>query len=237
MGKLNRDWVAGTLLIVAGLLLIGQHNFPDLVPFIPLVAGLVILAFFLLTRSVGALIAGSLIVGIGIGVLVVRGSDANAGAAGFLASLAGGFFLAWILGLLFNIHDVRWWPLLVGFVLLVVSGLVYSAGLGADVTTIAADWWPALLLAMGAYLLFHAHRRNEAEARESGESGGTRTEDEAHALDTDASSIEADEVDPNIDIDARQASAGYPVRASTHSLADATGGQVGGDRPGGVESL
>ena len=236
MGKLNRDWVAGTLLIVAGLLLIGQHNFPDLVPFIPLVAGLVILGFFLVTRSVGALVAGSLIVGLGIGVLVVRGTDSNAGAAGFLASIAGGLLLAWILGLLFNIRDVRWWPLLLGFALLAGSGLVYSAGLGQDVTSIASDWWPALLLAMGAYLLYHAHRRNLEEEREEGLPVGTHGNSD-HLLDTDANSVEADESNPAIDTDARQASAGYPIRTSTHSLADATGGQVGGDRPGSVESL
>src|SRR3954453_5157668 len=106
VGILHRDWIAGTMLVVAGLFILGNRLFPDLLPVMPLIVGLLLLALFFLTRSAWSAVAGSVLVGVGIGVLVVKGSDPDVGTGGFFVSLAGGFFLAWILGLMFNIRSL-----------------------------------------------------------------------------------------------------------------------------------
>src|SRR4051794_9341300 len=121
------------MLVVAGLFILGNRLFPDLLPVMPLIVGLLLLALFFLTRSAWSAVAGSVLVGVGIGVLVVKGSDPDVGTGGFFVSLAGGFFLAWILGLMFNIRSLRWWPLVPGFLLLVLGAVVTSGHMGKDV--------------------------------------------------------------------------------------------------------
>jgi hypothetical protein len=250
------------MLVVAGLFILGNRLFPDLLPIMPLIIGLLFLGLFFVTRSVGAVVSGSILVGVGIGILVVKGSDNNVGAGGFLISLAGGFFLAWVLGLMFAIRSLRWWPLLSGFALLIIGAVVTSGHMGQDLLAFAGDWWPALLVLMGAFLLYRArqhhrvtdettavpvvvhdgvarpvevieHNGNVPEAHEDHEANGDDTPDEEH--DTLLHPGSGDDAATSLH-DTPIPSA-YPLRPSTHSLADATGGQVGGDRPGSVESL
>ena len=262
MGILHRDWIAGTMLVVAGLFILGNRLFPDLLPLLPLLIGLLLLGLFFLTRSAAAVVAGSVLVGVGIGVLVVKGSDPDIGTGGFLISLAGGFFLAWILGVLFNIRSLRLWPLLPGFALLVIGAVVTSGHMGRDVLNLAADWWPLLLVLMGVFLLYRArsHHRVSDETTaipvpaQDGVAGPVedvghdeRAHDahERHDSDDDRAADDGEDTLIHTDENADDATAelpttiptAYPLRASTHTLADATGGQVGGDRPGSVESL
>jgi hypothetical protein len=262
VGILHRDWIAGTMLVVAGLFILGNRQFPDLLPVMPLIIGLLFLGLFFLTRSAASAVAGSVLVGVGIGVLVVKGSDPDVGTGGFLISLAGGFFLAWILGLMFNIRSLRWWPLVPGFLLLVLGAIVTSGHMGKDVINAAADWWPVLLVLMGAFLLYrarsHAHVSDETTAVPVVVHEGVArpvqvTEHDEHAHETHEERDSHDDEDPDEDEDSLLHSddgaddatsehptaipSVYPLRPSTHSLADANGGQVGGDRPGTVESL
>jgi hypothetical protein len=262
VGILHRDWIAGTMLVVAGLFILGNRLFPDLLPVLPLIIGLLFLGLFFLTRSAAAAVSGSVLVGVGIGVLVVKGSDPDVGTGGFLISLAGGFFLAWILGLMFNIRSLRWWPLVPGFLLLAIGAIVTSGHMGKDVINAAADWWPVLLVLMGAFLLYrarsHGHVSDETTAVPVVVHDGVArpvqvNENEEHAHEAHEERDSHDDEEPEEDGDSLlQSDDGaddatsehpteiptvYPLRASTHSLADATGGQVGGDRPGSVESL
>ena len=162
VSRLNRDWVAGVMLLLVGGLLLGNRLFPDLVPMVPLLVGLALLAFFLLARSMGALVAGGVTTGVGVGVLVATRGNPDFGAAGFLISLAGGFYLVWILGLLFEVPSVRWWPVVPGSLLLAAGAVVYAARLGEPLKNVAVDWWPVLPIAMGAYLLMAARFRSHA---------------------------------------------------------------------------
>jgi hypothetical protein len=276
VGILHRDWIAGTMLVVAGLFILGNRLFPDVLPVMPLIIGLLFLGLFFLTRSAWSAVAGSVLVGVGIGVLVVKGSDSDVGTGGFLISLAGGFFLAWILGLLFSIRSLRWWPIVPGLVLLVTGAVVTSGHMGRDVINAAADWWPLLLVLMGVFLLYRARSHaqvsdettyvpvaahhadvqpivsQEHEDRDEAHETHDRDEhDEAHeSHDRDDQDEGHESPEPQysmepIDDDAEEPTnehptpipSVYPIRPSTHSLADATGGQVGGDRPGSVEPL
>ncbi|MEA2623179.1 MAG: hypothetical protein QOH61_2089 [Chloroflexota bacterium] len=193
------------MLVVVGLLLLGDRLFPDLVPVVPLALGLALLAAFLVGRSVGALVNGSVTVGVGVGVLVVTGGGSDFGAAGFLVSVAGGFYLCWVLGLIFDVPAVRWWPVVPGSLFLAAGAVVYTAGLGAPLLRFAVDWWPALLVGMGGYLLLHARLRNRAAV-----------DDETSTVPTGvASSVGSSGV--------------------AHPIAEAQGGHMGGDQPGSVE--
>jgi hypothetical protein len=259
VGIIHRDWIAGTMLVVAGLFILGNRLFPDLLPVMPLIVGLLFLALFFLTRSAASAVVGSVLVGVGIGVLVVKGSDPDVGTGGFLISLAGGFFLAWILGLMFAIRSLRWWPLVPGFVLLALGAIVTSGHMGQDVINAAADWWPVLLVLMGVFLLYRArsHGRVSDETTavpvvvHEGVTTPIQVDHDGHAHETHEERDSHDDREPDSedsllqsDDDADDATSEhptipsvYPLRSSTHSLSDATGGQVGGDRPGSVESL
>lgn len=230
MGRLSRDWVAGMMLLVVGLLLLGERLFPDLVPFVPLALGLALLGVFLLGRSAGALVNGSVTVGIGVGVLVVKGGNPDFGAAGFIISVAGGFYLAWVLGLIFNIPSVRWWPIVPGSLLLALGAVVYTAKMGKPLVDAAVDWWPALLAIMGVYLLFHARLRarlavdDETSTIPTGVAGGLAVGSTGVTHPTPAVQPAAGAAHPS----------GAP-QPTGRPLSDATGGQFGGDRPGSVE--
>jgi hypothetical protein len=258
---IHRDWIAGTMLVVAGLFIVSNRLFPDLLPVLPLIIGLIFLGVFFLTRSVGAVVAGSVLVGVGIGVLIVKGSDPDVGAGGFLISLAGGFFLAWILGILFNLRSLRFWPLVPGFIFLVIGAIVTSGHMGKDLVAFAADWWPILLVLMGAFLLYRARQHHRVSDETTAvpvvvHPGGAQTVEviehdehghESHDEHDSMDDTPDQEHDTLLHSDASDDDAtslhdtpipsAYPIRPSTHSLADATGGQMGGDRPGSVDSL
>jgi hypothetical protein len=159
VGRLNRDWVAGAMLVLVGCFLLGVRLFPDLVPFVPLTVGLGLLVLFLATKSNGALVAGGIVTGLGLGILVATNGSPEVGAAGIFICLALGFFLIWVLGLMFGLSDVRWWPLVPGSLLLAAGVVAASLGLGPRLMGIAVDWWPLLLVIAGAYLLLHARLR------------------------------------------------------------------------------
>lgn len=193
------------MLLVVGFLLLGQRLFPDLVPIVPLALGLALLGIFLVSRSVGALMNGSVTVGVGVGVLVVTSGTSDFGAAGFLVSVAGGFYLAWILGLIFDVPTVRWWPVVPGSLVLALGAVVYTAQMGEPLLRFAVDWWPGLLVVMGGYLLLRARLRSRADA---------------------------DEETSAVPVGVPPAAGSSGV---AHPISDAGGGQLGGDRPGSVE--
>jgi hypothetical protein len=205
VNRLNRDWVAGVILVTVGLLLLGQRLVPALVPIVPLLPGLALLGMFLITRSVGALVNGCVLVGVGVGVLVVTNGTSDFGAAGFLVALAGGFYLIWILGLLFDVKSVRWWPVVPGSLLLALGAVVYTAKMGDPLLRFAVDWWPGLLIIVGAYMLLHARLRSRADV---------------------------DEETSTVPVGTPSAAGSSGV---AHPISEAGGGQFGGDRPGSVE--
>jgi hypothetical protein len=159
MSRLNRDWIIGAMLVLLGFERLGNRLFPDLVTSVPLLVGLALLGLFFLTRSLGALVAGGVISGLGLGILVATRGSPDFGAAGFLISLAGGFYLVWVLGLMFQRSEIRWWPVVPGSLLLAAGAVVYAAGLGEQLLQLAVDWWPLVPIITGIYLLLSARLR------------------------------------------------------------------------------
>jgi hypothetical protein len=159
VARLNRDWIIGAMLVLVGFERLGNRLFPDVVTSVPLLVGLALLGLFFLTRSLGALVSGGVISGLGLGILVATRGSPDFGAAGFLISLAGGFYLVWILGLMFERSEVRWWPVVPGSLLLAAGAVVYAARLGEQLVGLAVDWWPLLPILSGLYLLLNARLR------------------------------------------------------------------------------
>ncbi len=214
MRLLNRDWIIGAMLLLVGFERLGNRLFPDLVTIVPLLVGLGLLGLFFLMRSLGPLVAGGVISGLGLGILVATRGSPDVGAAGFLISLAGGFYLAWILGLVFDVREVRWWPVVPGSLLLAAGAVVYTAGLGVQLLQVAVDWWPLVPIVTGLYLLLSARLR--ARFAEEDETSQVPAVSGAPTL-------------PRPPDPAPRAPAG------THVPDKLRGTQIGGDSPGSVE--
>lgn len=152
MWRTGRDWLAGSVLVVVGLLLLAERRMPELVPVIPLVVGLAVLVLFLVRRSPTALLVGCVMTGAGIGVLLDREGSALAGVA-FLGCLAGGFAAAWLLGLVFRMPGLRLWPLVGAVTCAGLAAILLLGDLGAEVRRVAVAWWPIAVMLLGVVLL------------------------------------------------------------------------------------
>lgn len=156
----NRDLVAGAILLIVGLFLLAGQLVPGFERFIPLLVGLALLLLFFVTRSPAALIPGGIVTGVGVGILVATQGDQQFGGAGFLMSLGGGFLLVSLLGAIFQVPEVRAWPLVPGSILIAVGALILAGQMGQTVLDIATRWWPLVLVIVGGYLVFAARGRH-----------------------------------------------------------------------------
>ena len=135
-----------------GALLLAERRMPELVPVIPLAVGLLVLGLFLVRRSPAALLIGCVLTGAGIGVLADREGTRLAGVA-FLACLAGGFGVAWVVALLLRIPGLRLWPLVGAALFGGLAAAVAVAGVGDELRQAAVAWWPVAVIALGLLLL------------------------------------------------------------------------------------
>lgn len=155
MWRAGRDWLAGAVLVFVGLLLLAERRLPDLVPVIPLVVGLLLLGLFLVRRSAAVLVLGCVLTGAGVGVLVDRESSSLSGIA-FPASVAAGFLVAWLAGLVLGIRALRAWPLVAALAAGALAAAVAIGGVGEEVRRLAVAWWPLAVIALGLVLLASA---------------------------------------------------------------------------------
>ena len=159
MWRLSRDWIAGALLVLVGLLLLAERHAPALVPVIPLAAGLCLLALALLIHWPGLLLSAGVLIGVGLGVLVARGSSPEVAAAAFLVCIGGGLLMTWALAMLLRVHALRWRALLAGTGFIIAGAVVYALGIGPTLLTLTIGWWPVVLIVIGAVLLAGARAR------------------------------------------------------------------------------
>jgi hypothetical protein len=164
MWRFRRDWVAGAILLPVGLWLLSENLFPQLTPVIPLVAGVLLVVVVLLRRSPDLLVIAGVLVGLGVGILVARGGDQELVISGLLACLGAGFALAWLLGLLLHMRELRLWPLVPAVGLIALAAVLAFFDLGTEVQRIVQDWWPIVLVVYGGWLMLVA--RTEAAREE-----------------------------------------------------------------------
>ncbi len=155
-------WIAGLALIAIGLLvLVEQYVESEWLRlfFLPAL-GAIFLLWGSITRSIGLLIPGGILGGIGLGVVLNAGpleslgGDAEGGV--FLLSFALGWGLITLLSALVT-QETHWWPLIPGGIMAAIGGALLAGGAAMDALNVVGNLlgraWPLGLVALGLYLL------------------------------------------------------------------------------------
>jgi hypothetical protein len=147
-------WVGGAVLIIIGLALLVAQWVPDVGRYATLIVGLALLALFAVTRNAGALIGGSIVTGIGAGIVLESAFPETAG--GWVPlGLGFGFLFIWLAGSLLRMPEARFWPLIPGGILVFV-GVDAMGGAVGDLLRYA---WPVALILLGLAVILGGRRR------------------------------------------------------------------------------
>jgi hypothetical protein len=152
--------VGGIFLIVIGIGLLFAQLSPDLSRYIVLVIGIGLLIVFALTRRYGALVAASIVTGVGVGIVLADMLSGDMAAAAVLLSIGGGFAFIWLVSYAMRMPDRHYWPLIPAAILGTIGG---ALAIGADPRQIET-YWPAALIAIGAVLIVASLLRREGRA-------------------------------------------------------------------------
>jgi len=155
------ELIAGIVLVIIGAAYLVSYLIPSLDRFVVLAIGIGILILFAATRAPAALIGGSIVTGVGAGIVLASYVAGTTGGALFLISLGGGFLLVWLVGWSLEMPEARLWPLIPGSVL-VLLGAAMLPGAG----------WAVALIVIGLGLVvvgFGAGRRGPAAGPSSPE--------------------------------------------------------------------
>ena len=147
--------MAGLVIAGIGLFFLAGQVEPNIDRFVPMFIGLALLAVFVVTREYGFLVPGSLITGVGIGIVLDSAATGEAESGVMMLGLAGGFLGIWVIGSIYRLSQNHWWPLIPGGILTLI-GLVQMTSI--DVAG-ALRLWPIVLIVGGAFLLAQAITR------------------------------------------------------------------------------
>ena len=156
-------WLAGTALIAIGLfVLIAQFVESETLGLLFLPGlGLIFLLWGSLARSVGLLIPGGILSGIGLGVYLMGGPlshlEGEAEGAVFLLSFAAGWALITLLSALVC-QEAHWWPLIPGGIMALIGGALLAGGAALTALEWAGKAWPLIFIGFGLYLLLRHAR-------------------------------------------------------------------------------
>lgn len=139
--------IAGIVLVIVGAAFLASYIVPGLDRFVVLAIGIGILILFAATRAPAALIGGSIVTGVGVGIVLSSYIGGTTGGALFLISLGDGFLLAWLVGWFMAIPEARFWPLIPGSVLVLI-GAAMLPGAG----------WAVALIVIGLGLVLVGSR-------------------------------------------------------------------------------
>lgn len=157
----RRDPLIGglVLVIIGALLLVGQF-WPDIGRYIVLVIGLGLLAIFGVTRAYGALVGGSIVSGVGVGVILGTLYTGEMAGALVLMSLGGGFLFIWLISYLLNMPERHVWPLIPGTILVAIGAALAIGGRATELIS----YWPVILIVIGVIVMGAAFFRRSSEA-------------------------------------------------------------------------
>lgn len=142
--------IAGFVLALIGAAALVSELWPDLDRYLPLAVGVGLLVVFAISRAYLALVGGSILSGLGIGLLASQlVGTGQADGAGVVLGLAGGFIAIWLAGIALGLKERHWWPLVPGTILLLVgSGLAIEAA-GTNLPWLV----PSLVLGLGLVVM------------------------------------------------------------------------------------
>ena len=149
--------VAGLVIASIGLFFLAGQLEPDIGRFVTMFIGLALLAVFVVTREYGFLVPGSILTGVGIGIVLDGAASGQAEAGVMMLALAGGFLGIWVIGSIYRLSENHWWPLIPGGILTLI-GMVQLTQ--TDVAG-ALRLWPVVLIVLGAFLLAKAITRRD----------------------------------------------------------------------------
>lgn len=149
--------VAGLVIAGIGLFFLAGQLEPDIGRFVTMFIGLALLAVFVVTRQYGFLVPGSILTGVGIGIVLDSAASGEAESGVMMLALAGGFLGIWVIGSLYRLSENHWWPLIPGGILTLI-GLVQLTR--TDVAG-ALRLWPVILIVLGAFVLAKAITRRD----------------------------------------------------------------------------
>jgi hypothetical protein len=150
-------WVGGAVLVIIGVALLAGEVVPDIGRYAALIIGLALLALFLVTRNPGALIGGSIVTGIGAGIVLEQTYPGSPG--GWVPlGLGFGFLGIWLVGTLLRMPEARFWPLIPGGILVFVG----LAAMGGSVAELLRYAWPLMLILIGLLVIVGGLRRRPA---------------------------------------------------------------------------
>jgi hypothetical protein len=144
--------VAGLVIAGIGLFFLAGQLEPNIGRFVTLFIGLALLAVFVLRREYGFLVPGSLLTGVGIGIVLDTAASGEAESGVMMLAIAGGFLGIWVIGSIYRLPENHWWPLIPGGILTII-GLVQLTR--TDIAG-ALALWPVILIVLGALLLSRA---------------------------------------------------------------------------------
>ncbi len=149
--------VAGLVIAGIGLFFLAGQLEPDIGRFVTMFIGLALLAVFVITREYGFLVPGSILTGVGIGIVLDSAASGEAESGVMMLAIAGGFLGIWVIGSIYRLSQNHWWPLIPGGILTLI-GLVQMTR--TDVAG-ALRLWPVILIVLGAFLLAQAITRRD----------------------------------------------------------------------------
>ncbi len=159
----NDQIVGGVILIgIGAAVLIGQYV-EDVGQYVVLGLGVVLLVLYAVLRSPGALIAGGILTGLGLGILGAVNLEEEAAGAAVLFGLGGGFVGVWAVGTLMREQSTKLWPLIPGGILIAIGALLMT---GAE--NLEDYGWiaPAVLIGIGALVLIAALMRRPSQSKD-----------------------------------------------------------------------
>lgn len=160
----DRDSIVGgvVLIIIGAGLLIAQFT-PDLGRYVVLVIGIGLLAIFAVNRTFGALVGGSIVTGVGVGVVFGATYTGELAGAAVLMSLGAGFLFIWLVSYLLRMKERHFWPLVPGTILFAIGGALAMGGRATDLLS----YWPVILIVIGVLVIgVRLIRPGTAEAEE-----------------------------------------------------------------------
>lgn len=146
-GKQNQT-IGGVILLVLGALFLAAQLLGDSISgllIVPIV-GVLLLVWGILIRHPGPMIPGGIVTGVGVGLLLAIGD--GFGTAVFMLSLGLGFVLVTVATAIFT-NRAHWWALIPGGINAII-GLGFFFG---EAVWQLLDYWPLILVAVGAYIL------------------------------------------------------------------------------------
>ena len=151
--KRNTDSIVGgvVLIIIGAGLLIAQFT-PDLGRYVVLVIGIGLLAIFVVNRAYGALVGGSIVTGVGAGIIIGASTTGELAGAAVLLSLGAGFLAIWVISYLLRLEGRHWWPVVPGLILGSIGAALVIGGKATDLLS----YWPVILIVIGVLVVGYA---------------------------------------------------------------------------------